>query len=149
MRRTAAAIVVGLALAGSASAASLRGTIYASTNNGPYVYTFEVDGALKYNVNGIANAGAAFDSVKARIGNEGGTIVRVKFVVAKGTAKIVADLRPSQVNGPFAYTYEVDGAWETVVNSVASLSAAADAIKTLVGAEPGTFIKGTIGVVTQ
>lgn len=147
--RTLMLTVLLLTVGVPAFGANLRGTIYALSTGGPFAYLFEVDGALKYNVNGIANAGAAFDSVKARIANEGGTVSAARFVVSKGTEKIVADLKPTATNGPFAYTFSVDGVWETVVNNVANLGAGADAIKTLVANEPGSFIKGIVTVGTQ
>jgi len=130
-------------------AAALRGVIYAAANNGPFCYTFEVDGQLQNNVNSVATAGAAFDALKALIGAQGGTIVLARFNVTNSQEQMVAWIRPTVANGPFAYAFEVDGSLKTVVNNVATLGAAADAIKALVGAESGTFQRGLINVVTQ
>lgn len=133
----------------AADAASLKAIIYASANNGPFVYTFEVDGALKYNVNGIGTAGAAFDSVAARVGNEGGSIQRVQMNVTNDSESMVGLIRPTQTNGPFAYTFEAAGVLKTVVNGVSSVGSAATALKNLIGAEGGTIVKGVITVSTQ
>jgi len=64
-------------------------------------------------------------------------------------ASLVADIRPTSTNGPFAYTFEVDGALNTVVNNVASLGAALDGIKTLVAAQGGVVDRVHIVVGTH
>jgi hypothetical protein len=64
-------------------------------------------------------------------------------------ASLVADFRPTSTNGPFAYTFEVDTALNTVVNNVASLGAALDGIKTLVAAQGGIVDRVHIVVTTH
>jgi len=142
-------VLLLLLLAGAADAATLRGTIYSAANNGPYVYTFEVNSALKYNVTGIANAGAAFDSVKARVSNEGGNISRVHVAATLDFEACDAVLRPVVTNGPWAYTFAAAGDWKSVVNNVASVSAGSDGIKALIGGQGGTVLKGVIDVTTD
>ena len=138
-----------LLVAVPASAANLRGIIYAAPNNGPFVYTFEVDGALQNNVNTVASTSAAIDGVKALIIAQGGTILKVSFNVSTTTEQMLAQIRPTVNNGPVGYWFEVDGAMKNFVNGVANVSVAADAVKGLIGAEGGTFVKGTIIVITQ
>lgn len=60
----------------------------------------------------------------------------------------VAVIARSTNNGPFIYSFSVDGVMQNAAVNVATAGAALDAIKPLVVALPGALQKVTIQVVT-
>jgi hypothetical protein len=64
-------------------------------------------------------------------------------------AKALAVIRKSVNNGPFTYTFEVEGALQNVITGLANLGATLDSVKPLISAVPGVTKKITIAVVTD